>query len=680
MIGVEIRGSHLGGLLRYLYQPADNHDDPHIVSSWNGQTDRLDPKGEPGEMDFRPLTSQLMAPNDLMRTPQKQPVMHIPLAAAKEGPGGAADRMLTDKEWGEIAQRVVSDLGLGGVNDPAGCRWIAVRHAPEHVHLVVTLARQNGKRADVPWSKLRISNSCEQISKDYGLRVAPSPDATAGRWPTRAEMEKFKRQQEALLKGVGARSGVDPGLVDKDVAEQLSRLGEPTHPAHPRNQLKELVQRTIAKSGSTEAFIANLQEQARRSSGTKDEVVVRVYPAGSGDQVRGYSIGFKHWTAVGRDGLVAPVMYGGSKLDACLSMPRLRAERGWDAEVPGDPATPGSKVQTAESAAGPGSTPADVRPAPSRAPATSLKLNLRRLAEEAASEAGDVDGYFAVLQSRGVVVNRRYSVENPSEVTGYKVGLRAHRNRTGDDLEWVTGSRLDPNGAYTLKALKARWSGPVVEGTAAPATAPQVIAASPASTAEAVATTRETVQVVRAATTVTQKRLAEGRLASTDDVARSVSDLLHGTAAAWEGGSAGPFTRAARAYDRGYRVPQHRQVPRSGPGADLTLAALGLGLAASFKSPAAVERIALMASLKMLLEVVADIRVAQLRNEAAAAARAAAGHLQMGIDEALPGTMRALHREAIARQAEVFGTRLEAAAGSGGQVSEVRAQTPRRGR
>ncbi|HEX2178424.1 MAG TPA: hypothetical protein VHL54_02745 [Actinomycetota bacterium] len=81
-----------------------------------------------------------------------------------------------------------------------------------------------------------------------------------------------------------------------------------------------------------------------------------------------------------------------------------------------------------------------------------------------------------------------------------------------------------------------------------------------------------------------------------------------------------------------------------------------------------------MASLKMLPEVVADIRVAQLRSEAARAARAAAQQLQVGVDEVLPPTMPALHREGVLRQAEVFGTAAERQVRTG--VDSATAQGP----
>lgn len=116
MIGVYILGSHLGGLLRDLYGPGreNEHEDPHIVASWTGQTERLDPKLIAGRVDFRQLTSTMMAPNDLMRTPQKQPVLHVPPVGGQTGtrwPGRPhADRSGVGRHRAQGGQ----ELGLGG--------------------------------------------------------------------------------------------------------------------------------------------------------------------------------------------------------------------------------------------------------------------------------------------------------------------------------------------------------------------------------------------------------------------------------------------------------------------------------------------------------------------------------------------------------------------------------------
>ena len=70
-----------------------------------------------------------------------RPVWHCSVRAA---PG---DRMLSDDEWAEVARDIVHRTGLAprGQDDDA-VRWIAVRHAPDHMHIVAMLARQDGTR------------------------------------------------------------------------------------------------------------------------------------------------------------------------------------------------------------------------------------------------------------------------------------------------------------------------------------------------------------------------------------------------------------------------------------------------------------------------------------------------------------------------------------------------------
>lgn len=52
----------------------------------------------------------------------------------------------TDAQWGQIATDFLDGVGLAPVGGiwllP---RWVAVRHAADHVHLVVTLVRQDGR-------------------------------------------------------------------------------------------------------------------------------------------------------------------------------------------------------------------------------------------------------------------------------------------------------------------------------------------------------------------------------------------------------------------------------------------------------------------------------------------------------------------------------------------------------
>ena len=110
------------------------------------------------------------------------------LAAAKEQTSGRlVDRYLSDEQWRDIAQEFMHRLGLAPRGDSGGVRWVAIRHADDHVHVVATLARLDGKRASTHGDYLRSRQACSYIEAKYGL-VPTSPAAwTAATHPTQAE-------------------------------------------------------------------------------------------------------------------------------------------------------------------------------------------------------------------------------------------------------------------------------------------------------------------------------------------------------------------------------------------------------------------------------------------------------------------------------------------------------------
>ena len=103
--------------------------------------------------------------------------------------------MLSDDEWAQVACDIMDRIGLApyGQDDDA-VRWVAVRHAADHIHLVATLARQDGTRP-------RLWNDYFQVGRSAGPSRtgsacgAPQPrDRTVARRPTRAESEKARRR------------------------------------------------------------------------------------------------------------------------------------------------------------------------------------------------------------------------------------------------------------------------------------------------------------------------------------------------------------------------------------------------------------------------------------------------------------------------------------------------------
>ncbi|MFB7465198.1 relaxase/mobilization nuclease domain-containing protein [Streptomyces sp. NPDC056224] len=271
------QGGSTAGLIAYLYGPgrSEEHTDPHLVASFDGLAP--DPGRNPyaTEEDLQQLLDE---PLHLLPA-DTRPDKHVWHASVRAAPG---DRTLTDAEWAEIARRVIAATGIDP-GDGAGCRWAAVRHADDHIHLIATLVREDGRKPDHHRSGKRAQTECRRIEADYDLhRVAPG-DGTAAKRPTSAEQHKAKRR-------------------GRDRAA--------------REELRETVRRAAAGTASETEFFDRLA-----SAG----LLIRRRIAPSGDTL-GYTVALPEDR--NKDG--APVHYSGSKLAPDLSLPRLR-ERWTDA-------------------------------------------------------------------------------------------------------------------------------------------------------------------------------------------------------------------------------------------------------------------------------------------------------------------------------------------------------------
>ena len=286
MIGKVLRGHQPAGLIRYLYGPGrrEEHRDPHVVAGWRTPVELEPPLRPRGRRDYRRLTGLLTQPHTALgERGFDRPVWHCVIRAA------LGDRMLSDGEWGHLARDVMDRTGLAphGQDDEA-VRWIAVRHAEDHIHIVGTLARQDGARPQFWNDYFRVREACQAAEERYGLRRTAPGDRTADRRPTRAEHEKARRQGRSET---------------------------------PRIWLRRAVSTAAAGSGSEEEFFARLREE---------DVLVRIrYSTRNPGQVTGYAVALAGDSA--RAG--GPVWFGGGKLAADLSLPKLRAR--WDRVPPG---------------------------------------------------------------------------------------------------------------------------------------------------------------------------------------------------------------------------------------------------------------------------------------------------------------------------------------------------------
>ncbi|MFK0114533.1 relaxase/mobilization nuclease domain-containing protein [Streptomyces sp. NPDC090994] len=233
----------------------------------------------------------------------KKPPQHVWHCPVRTAPG---DRYLTDAEWAEVARRIVHATGIAPEGDENACRWIAVRHADDHIHLMATTVRADGRRPRTHHDGQRAQAECRKIEAEFGLRRLKSGDLTAPRTPTGAERAKAERQGQTVT---------------------------------ARHWLREQAY-AVAAAVRTEAdYFTVLQ-----SLGIK--VKTRLGPE-TGDVI-GYSLAAPGDTNAAGE----PVWYGGSKLAPDLSINRLR-ERLPDQKVTdqpryvADPAEPWRHTTTA---------------------------------------------------------------------------------------------------------------------------------------------------------------------------------------------------------------------------------------------------------------------------------------------------------------------------------------------
>ncbi|MFI1577638.1 relaxase/mobilization nuclease domain-containing protein [Embleya sp. NPDC020630] len=274
------RGPRTIGLLAYLYGPgkAEEHVDPHIVASFDGMAP--DPGRDPSD-SLKPLERVLDHP--LLALPKdERPNAHVWHCSVR---AAATDRILTDQEWGDIARRIVAATGIDPEGDDAGCRWVAVRHADDHIHIIANLVREDGHRPDLDFDAPRAQAEARRIEKDLGLRELAAGDGTAARRPTSAERHK------------AARRGLE---------------------STPRELLREAVRRSLAGAADESEFFTRLRGEGVR---------VNQRRAPSGDII-GYTVALPgDHNAQGQ-----PIWYAGSKLAPDLSLPAIRRRLDHDPE------------------------------------------------------------------------------------------------------------------------------------------------------------------------------------------------------------------------------------------------------------------------------------------------------------------------------------------------------------
>lgn len=308
MIGRVYRGSRVGGLLRYLFGPGrhNEHIDPHLVGCWDGEPQRIEPRVlAGGGHDVRTLVALLEQPVACCDRPLEQPVWHCALRVAPD------DRRLTDDEWARVVDRVMDETGIAPSGDDEACRWVAVRHAEDHIHLVATLARQDGRPARLWRDFPKLRAACLAMERELGLTATAPADGAVPPRPTRAEVEKAARRargHETSARGTGT------GTVAPPRARARNSGGGGKRPRTARELLRMHVRRHAAAATDAEDFLGRL-----RMAG----IVVKER-RGEAGELTGYAVAMPG--DVNAAGM--PIFFSGGRLANDLTLPKLA--RAWN--------------------------------------------------------------------------------------------------------------------------------------------------------------------------------------------------------------------------------------------------------------------------------------------------------------------------------------------------------------
>jgi len=203
------------------------------------------------------------------------------------------DQTLSDAGWADVVGEYLHRVDPAPRGDEEAVRWVAVRHADNHVHVVATLARQDGKRVWPRDDFYRAREPSLAVEARYGLTRTSPADRTGDRQTSRAEQRRHTRQ-----------------------AERRAATRRPVPAGPDREVLRGKVRAALAGASSFTEFSERLGW---------DGVLVR--PRMSvldPDEVTGYAVALRASGADAAEG-VEPVWFGGGKLAPDLTLPQLKA-------------------------------------------------------------------------------------------------------------------------------------------------------------------------------------------------------------------------------------------------------------------------------------------------------------------------------------------------------------------
>jgi hypothetical protein len=265
------RGSRMGGLLVYLASTGSDktknaHTDPHLVAgdaaimAWydGGVLDRDDALAIAKHLDQpRRAYDVSVQIKDMQWDAAKKERVHVGYKDASVWHCSlslrAEEGALTDQQWGDIANDFVDSMGFTESSGKARCRWVAVNHGTSengnhHIHLAVSLVREDGTKASTHGDYKRAQESCRELEVKYGLEQLSTVHSTRGY--DRAEKATSVRDEREMHRSSLARkvrASASSSATEGEFVRRARDTGMLVRPRYAKNTTDVIVGYSVAE-------------------------------------------------------------------------------------------------------------------------------------------------------------------------------------------------------------------------------------------------------------------------------------------------------------------------------------------------------------------------------------------------------------------------------------------------
>ncbi|MEV7649110.1 relaxase/mobilization nuclease domain-containing protein [Arthrobacter sp. NPDC089319] len=265
------RGSRMTGLILYLASTnADKtknaHTEPHLVAgdaaimAWydDGVLDKDDALAIAKHLDRpRKAFGVSVQVKDMQWDAAKKERIHVGYKDASVWHCSlslrAEEGALTDQQWGDIANDFVDAMGFTETSGKARCRWAAINHGTSengnhHIHIAVSLVREDGTKASTHGDYKRAQNTCRELEVKYGLEQLSTVHAARGY--DRAEKATAVRDERemhrwSLARKVRASAGAS--VSEAEFVRRARDTGLLVRPRYAKNTTDVIVGYSVAE-------------------------------------------------------------------------------------------------------------------------------------------------------------------------------------------------------------------------------------------------------------------------------------------------------------------------------------------------------------------------------------------------------------------------------------------------